>query len=86
MEDIKTTIFVSVSVSLHPKIRLFHDQSPPCTSFDSRIFENVTARHGTCEGSEERKDCVKRAQKEGLLIRNRQAGRIKEEKNRSYLM
>jgi len=60
-DDIKTTIFLSVS--FHPKIRLFHDQPPPCTSFDSRVFENVTAGDGTYEGSEERTDCVKRAQK-----------------------
>lgn len=56
---------ISVSVSFSPKIMLFHDQSLPCASFDSRIFESVTARHGTCEGSEERMECVKIAQKEG---------------------
>jgi hypothetical protein len=44
-EEIKTAIFVSLSFS--PKISLFHDQSPPSTSFDSRIFENVTTGHGT---------------------------------------
>lgn len=47
-EEIKTAIFVSLFLSFSPKISLFHDQSPPSTSFDSAIFENVTTRRGTC--------------------------------------
>jgi hypothetical protein len=63
-EEIKTTIFLSVSLSFSPKIWLFHCQSPPSTSFDSRIFENVAAGRGTCEGSDERSVCVQTAQRE----------------------
>jgi hypothetical protein len=55
--------YFCLSLSLSISKRLLHDQSLPCTSSDSRIFENVTAGQGTCEGSEERRDCVKTAQK-----------------------
>jgi hypothetical protein len=50
------------------------------------MFENVTAGHGTCEGSEERTDCVKIAPKEDCWYGTGQQEKIKEERERKKML